>query len=126
MFAGKIRPVPAGRPTIRTPEIVDAILADIEAGDSETTASWANGVSDDAWGDWKRSDPELSGRCKIARARGNRALREELKRTESKVRAHVCLHLLGCRDPELSARSRVEHAGSIAVTLSELLHKEAP
>lgn len=112
-----------GRPWMRNPELVAAILADIEAGDSVRTAVLANGISDETWRLWCVADPELLGRSHIAMAKGNQRLRREALQTTDKTVAHVRLHLLGCRDAAWSARQRVEHSISTE-TIADLMARE--
>lgn len=116
-----------GRPTKFSEELLLDILADIENGLSETIAVQANGISTTTWGDWKK-DPEkgISGLVSRARAKGIRRNLTEYNTTNDPVRAKVCKHLLGCRDPEMREKQQVEHSGNVAVTLAELLHADVP
>lgn len=112
-----------GRKSIRSDELVAKILADIQAGDSERTAVLANDAAWPTWSEWKRDDPQLAYQCECARAKGNRNLRRELLETSDPVRAKVRMHLLGCRDRELSARQMIEHSGAVR-TIADIMRED--
>ncbi len=56
-----------GRPTKRTPEIVDAIISGLSKGTPLTVICREHGISDTIARNWMKDDEELS--CDIARAR---------------------------------------------------------
>lgn len=123
-----IIPAPKGRPTKRTPCLVESILADIEAGDSERTAVLANDIAWQTWLTWKQDDPGLLDQCQYARAKGLRQVRREYKSTENPVRAKVCHHFLSVKESsEWSATQKIEHSGSVNViaTLEALFSADA-
>ena len=123
-----IIPAPRGRPTVRTPCLVAAILADIEAGNSERTAVLANDIAWSTWSLWKSEDEELSDQCQHARAKGLREVLVEYRGTIDPVRAKVCHHFLSVKESsEWSATQKIEHSGSVDViaTLSALFAADA-
>ncbi len=58
-----------GRPTKKTPERVDAILADLERGATIRSACAAAGVGETTLATWRASDPELAERMEQATSR---------------------------------------------------------
>lgn len=69
---------PTGRPTTRTPEIVEAILAWVADGKTLAEFCRRNDVSRRSFYDWKAADPELAARFARARELGADVIAEEI------------------------------------------------
>lgn len=120
--------MPAGRPTKRTPELVDKILDLTSEGDkplSLTAACGECGISRRTWADWEASDPDLLERREIARAKGQATLeRRALDADITGPSANVISRRLGAIDPENHGEVQVNINGG-QMTLAGLMREDA-
>ncbi len=70
-----------GRPSIKTPEIVDAVCEAVSQGTPLVEACRDNGTSKSTWNDWIAADKELSVRFARAREDGNDAIAYRARKT---------------------------------------------
>jgi hypothetical protein len=79
----KAAPKKMGRPTVRTPEIVEALLDHLEQGKHVPEFCREHGVSRRSISRWQAADPELSAQIARAREAGTEVLEEEYARVTS-------------------------------------------
>jgi hypothetical protein len=69
------------KPSIKTPEIVDAVCAAVSQGTTLIQACRANNISRDAWDDWVNADEGLRRRFARAREDGHDAIAHRARET---------------------------------------------
>ena len=96
-----------GRPGKRTPQLEKDLLAAIETGAPYRVACLACGISDDAFTEWRRKDPEFAAR--VNTAAGKTALRL-LKKIEARAEDNfsAAAWMLERRFPDSFSRPEVQ------------------
>lgn len=70
-----------GRPSLKTPELCDAICEAVSQGTTLVDACAANGIGKSAWNNWLNDDAELNGRFACAREDGHDAIAHRTRET---------------------------------------------
>ena len=110
------------RPTIRTDELVEKVLAMLREGHSIEVSAAKNWVGVTTWHRWCREDPELKAATDQARAEYASLLEDRLDTVDDPVKAKIIQHRLACAYREHRVPQEVEHSGGIVATLAGLLH----
>lgn len=83
------------RPSKRTPELVEAVLARLKTGVSLRGACAEQGVHWTTWHDWEKADAELRVAREIARDQGMVVIEDRALTTTDPTTARVAMHRLG-------------------------------
>lgn len=70
-----------GRPSLKTPELCDAICEAVSQGTTLVDACRDNGIGKSAWNNWLKEDDELNGRFASAREDGHDAIAYRARET---------------------------------------------
>jgi hypothetical protein len=120
-----------GRPSLKTPELCDAICKAVSQGTTLVDACRDNGISKDAWNDWVNADEELKRRFACARADGHDAIAYRARETargagdssgdvqRDKLIIETDLKLLAKWDRRYADKIMQEHSGNMSMTLAK-------
>ena len=72
---------PRGRPSLKSPDVMDAICAAVSNGSTLIDACREKGISRDAWDNWVNADPDLNRRFARARELGHDAIASRARET---------------------------------------------
>jgi hypothetical protein len=120
-----------GRPSIKTPEIVDAVCEAVAQGTPLVQACRNSVISKDAWNDWVNADDDLKRRFARAREDGHDAIASRARETargkgakeggdstgdvqRDKLIIETDLKLLAKWDRRYADKQQLEHSGSVA------------
>lgn len=99
-----------GRPTKRTPKIVDRILAFVAEGRS-IAAACGGELNVETFRLWTKEDPDLRERYVLARQASQRAMEERFMEEENPSRHNALKMRLGRLDPDSWVERRVNIDG---------------
>lgn len=114
---------PVGRPSTRTPEVVELILELIFGGNSDRTASEIAEIEYPTFRRWLAEDAEFRSRVNRARAQRKRRLIERMvlgaegeDPAWNNARLQTALAILRAHEPETwTDKAKIEHSGNVGI-----------